>query len=136
MAKAMCVLGRCRGKAVAARWRVPGGAEHFLDVDRGLHEMRSETAAVVYSLHRFKKATTKGLTGHYSIPILTRIATVAGLMADWKVGRLGRCPGRQNLWLDAVAVARGISGEVSLAVAAGDLNGACILHAPVFLEVV
>jgi hypothetical protein len=89
----MLELGRCRGKAVAVRWRATGGAGH--------------------------NATTKGLTG---------------LSAGRKVGRLGRCPGRQNPWLDAVAAVGGISGEVSLAVAADDEVGTCILHVPVFLE--
>ena len=38
-------------------------------------------------------------------------------------------------WSDAVAAASGTLGEVSLAVAADDSSGACILHAPVFAEV-
>jgi hypothetical protein len=71
-------------------------------------------------LHRHKKATTKGLTGH---------------LADREVGRLGRCSGRHNPWLDTVAAVNGISGEVSFAAAAGDLSGACMMHASVFLEV-
>ena len=41
----------------------------------------------------------------------------------------------RSLWQDAVAAVVGISGEVSFAVAAGDANGACIQHTPVFLEV-
>jgi len=57
-------------------------------------------------------------------------------VADREVGRLGRCSGRHILWLEAVAAASGISGEVSLAVAADDLSGACaLLHTPIFLEV-
>ena len=60
---------------------------------------------------------------------------VAGAMAGRKVGRLGGYPSRQNPWQDAVAVAGGISGEVSFAAVADESSGARIMHAPVFLEV-
>jgi hypothetical protein len=65
-------------------------------------------------------ARTKGLTGH---------------LANREVGWLRRCFSCRFPWLDAVAAASGISEEVSFAVAADDSSGACILHAPVFLEV-
>ena len=87
--------GRCRGKAVAARWRATGGAGHIRHNER----------------------------------------------ADWRFSPIERSGGWSDAlvavhpWQDAVAVASGISGEVSLAVAAGDPIGACILHAPVFAEV-
>ena len=50
-------------------------------------------------------------------------------------GGWGVAPVARNPWQDAVAAASGISGEVSFAVAADDLCGACMLHAPVFWEV-
>lgn len=113
-----CEPGRCRGKAVAARWRVTGGAGH--------------------------ETTTKGLTGHFLLPILTRIGNLRH--GPWKVnlggsgsnGRSEGCaagefPSRVNPWLDAVAAASGISGEVSFAAAADGECGACKLHAAGFL---
>lgn len=47
-------------------------------------------------------------------------------VADREVGRLGCCSSRRDPWLDAVAAACGISGEVSLAVAADDSSGTCV----------
>ena len=38
-------------------------------------------------------------------------------------------------WQEAVAAARGVSEEVSLAVPTDDLQGVCLRHTPVFLEV-
>ena len=50
----------------------------------------------------------------------------------WEVGidSWSVCTSR-NPWLDAVAAASVISGEVSFAVVAGDSSGVCILHTPV-----
>ena len=64
--------------------------------------------------------TTKGLTGH---------------LADREVGRRECDPVAHDPWQEAVAAARGVSEEVSLAVATDDLQGVCLRHTPVFLEV-
>ena len=103
MVRTTCEPGRCRGKAVAARWRAYRWC--------------------------WAQTTTKGLTGHFLLPILTRIGNLRH--GPWKVnlggsgsngrseGRAaGGCPSRQNPWQDAVAATSGISGEVSFAAAA------------------
>jgi len=44
-------------------------------------------------------------------------------------------PVAHDPWQEAVAAARGVSEEVSLAAATDDLQGVCLRHTPVFLEV-
>ena len=116
MVSTMCWPGRCRGKAVATRWRATGGAGHIR------HDERADWLTVILSAGAM---LLRALSVEHSLRLRS-------IRANREVGRLGLVSVAHSPWLDAVAAGSGILGEVSLAAAADDSSGACIVHAPVF----